>query len=125
MNSERSGLVYALCATYAHIEELERIGADKGKIIFTSEEREQARRIVAAILAMDVPTLADCTPKQAPPVKTVSAETLRRLRKVIEYHTTGSGIIKSSIYVATAEKLDDHLRLSDLDEILAALEHKP
>jgi hypothetical protein len=123
MSSERSNLVEALELTYRHIENLDRIGAESDRFSFTTSAHETAQRIITAILAMDGPTLADCTP--TPPVKTVSAETLRRLKASLANHKHSSvrGSRKEFI-VLIAEQHHDNLMLSDLDEILAALEQR-
>lgn len=123
MSNERNALVDALYATYGHIESLERISAENSACcVLSSDAKEQAQRIITAILAMDEPTLADCTPKQAPPVKTVSAETLRRLRAVMEKNASIIDRKKFAMFFASMPK--DNITLSDLDEILAALEQR-
>ncbi len=122
MSSERSNLVEALELTYRHIENLDKIGAENDKFSFTTIAHETAQRIITAILAMDGPTLADCTPKQAVPVKTVSAETLGRLKAGltnIDVNTVRSDYV--ILYVADTGR---NFTLSDLDEILAALEQR-
>ncbi len=58
-----------------------------------------------------------------PPVKTVSAETLRRLKASFANHNPYKRT-PSEFVVLHAAQREDNLMLSDLDEILAALEQR-
>jgi len=138
----RNALVAALEATYRHVEELERILNGQGVVATAGPERGHIERLITAILAYDCPVQATPTVTAtvsgftATPDTTtgpaavdrpkVSAETLRRLRAVIEVQ--GFGIVAEErihVYAAFAEVPRDNLAVSDLDEILAALEAQP